>query len=204
MPWKRKLYRGLFALVGTVLFVSAGFCVILAWNPSKASAEQYAVYSAYIEDGLTGESHSLGDRRGTVIIAADSALVDEPNTFQRWRYMAGSLLNLQSRPFHPRSSQVCRLFLRNLKSHRLDRRFSISADYVLLVAAALSDPKIQERYPRSYGSLTFSSVAFTPDLTEALFYTEHACGLCGGGGYVLMRKVDGKWKVVYQYSTWVS
>jgi len=92
MFWKRRLYGGLFALVATTLLVLAGLGLTLAWTPSRASAEQYAVYSAYIEDGLTGESHSLGDRRGTVIIAADSALVPEPNTFKRWSFMAESML----------------------------------------------------------------------------------------------------------------
>ena len=204
MPPNRKPYRRAFALVVLALLVSAGLCFVFLWPPSHASAEQYAVYSAYIDDGLTGESHSLGDRRGTVIIAADFAVVPELNTVRRWRYMAGGLLRLAGRSSHPRYSLVCRLFVRNMGPHKADRRFKISADYELLDAAALSDPKIQKRYPRSYGYLTLSSVAFATDLTEALFYTEHICGLCGGGEYVLMRKVDGKWRIVNRYGTWVS
>jgi hypothetical protein len=49
------------------------------------------------------------------------------------------------------------------------------------------------RFPSSYGALTFSRIAFNRDLTEAFFYTEHLCGLCGEGKFVYMRKTDGKW-----------
>jgi hypothetical protein len=47
------------------------------------------------------------------------------------------------------------------------------------------------RFPSSYGALTFSRVAFNRDLTEAFFYTEHLCGLCGEGKFVYMRKTGG-------------
>jgi hypothetical protein len=41
-------------------------------------------------------------------------------------------------------------------------------------------------------------------LTEALFYTEHLCPLCGRGEYVLMKKAYGHWNVEERYTTWVS
>src|SRR5215467_1070378 len=31
--------------------------------------------------------------------------------------------------------------------------------------------------------------------SEAIFYIDHFCGLCGGGGYIVMRKVNGQWRV---------
>ena len=40
--------------------------LLLRPSLSHSSAEQYAVYAAYIERGLTGDSHDLGDRRGQV------------------------------------------------------------------------------------------------------------------------------------------
>lgn len=44
--------------------------------------------------------------------------------------------------------------------------------------------------------------------TELLFgilYTNHFCGgLCGGGEYILVRKVNGVWRIVYQPDTWMS
>jgi hypothetical protein len=52
--------------------------------------------------------------------------------------------------------------------------------------------------------LAFSRVAFNHDLTEAFFYTEHLCGLCGEGKFAYMRKTGGKWVVADTASTWVS
>jgi len=44
--------------------------------------------------------------------------------------------------------------------------------------------------------------------TEAILYIDHGCfradDLCGGGGYILMRKVNGVWSVLDQFSTWAS
>lgn len=172
--------------------------------PSNPDTERYAVYSAYIEDGLTGESHSPGDPRGPVVIARDATMVGELKGLQRLRFTVGSLLNLQSRTTRPRRTIIFGLFLANLRTHTLERRFGISADYELLDSASLSSPNLNERLPRSYGYLTFSSIAFSPDLSDALFYTEHMCGLCGGGEFVLMRRVQGVWVVVDRYGTWIS
>ena len=60
------------------------------------------------------------------------------------------------------------------------------------------------RFPNSYGMLTFSRVAFNRELTEAFFYTEHLCGLCGEGKFVIMRKTEGKWAVADSAGTWIS
>jgi hypothetical protein len=54
------------------------------------------------------------------------------------------------------------------------------------------------------GFITLSSIGFNPSRTQAVFYIGHFCGLCGGGGYVLMEKVNGKWKFRDMHSTWIS
>ena|SRR5438445_728754 len=96
------------------------------------------------------------------------------------------------------------LFLPALEQRKFDRRFNMSTDYELLDSVALSLGDVSKRFPGSYGYLTFSAVAFSGDLSDALFYTEHICGLCGGGEYVLMRKIEGSWAVINRYGTWVS
>lgn len=171
---------------------------------SDDDAEAYAVYSAYTNDGLTGESHSLGDRRGTVLIAARATMVAELNTLQRWRFMTGSLARLRSRQNPPGRALAIGLFLSNLGTPRFTRRFEIPAEYELLDPAELTLPRVHERFPRSYGYITLSRAGFSFDGKEALFYTEHICGLCGGGEFVLMRKHGDRWAVVNRYSTWVS
>jgi len=42
-------------------------------------------------------------------------------------------------------------------------------------------------------------------MTEALVYVAHTCdGLCGTGHYVLLLKVEGKWKVERKVMAWIS
>ncbi len=77
-------------------------------------------------------------------------------------------------------------------------------------------PRILERnctYPRVWilykmGYFAVSQPGLNFSNTEAILYIDHGCvrtgDLCGGGGYILMRKVNGVWSVVDQFSTWVS
>jgi hypothetical protein len=111
---------------------------------------------------------------------------------------------LHSRSSPPRSSLIFGLLIANLKTHRLDRRFTISATYQLLDYSVLVGSRLSERFPQSYGFLTFSSVAFNSDMTYALFYTEHLSGLCGGREFVLMHKIGGNWMIADSYGTWIS
>lgn len=63
----------------------------------------------------------------------------------------------------------------------------------------------EARFPNNFGFFVFSHVGLNLNKTEALLYAEHFCGgLCGGGSYVLMRKVNGVWHIVDRYDTWVS
>lgn len=138
------------------------------------------------------------------MIAADATMAGDFDGLQRLRVTVGLALHLHSRPSPPRSSLILGLLIANLKTHRLDRRFTISANYQLLDYSVLVGSNLIERFPQSYGFLTFSSVAFNSDMTEALFYTEHLCGLCGGGEFVLMHKTGGNWMIANWYGTWVS
>jgi hypothetical protein len=63
----------------------------------------------------------------------------------------------------------------------------------------------QARFPNNLGYFVVSNVGLDLNKREAILYIDHFCsGLCGGGGYVLMRKVDGVWHIVDQHETWVS
>lgn len=204
MGRQRKFLQAATVACAAAMLVSTGLIFDSLPNRGRAERQQYAVYSAYIENGLTGESHSLGDRRGTLLIAADATMVGDFKGLQRLRATVGLALNLHSRSSPPRSSLILGLVIANLRTHRLDRRFTISAKYQLLDYSVLVGSKIIERFPQSYGFLTFSSVAFNSDMTDALFYTEHMCGLCGGGEFVLMHKTGGSWMIADRYGTWVS
>jgi hypothetical protein len=63
----------------------------------------------------------------------------------------------------------------------------------------------ERRFPSSFGYFAVSQPGLNFSKTEAILYIDHYCGgLCGGGGYILMRKVNGVWRLVDQQSTWVS
>src|SRR5260370_672264 len=106
MSWKDTFCRVFCVLFATFIFVVAGLYFTFRPNPGRARLEQYAVYSTYIEEGLTGDSHSLGSRRGTVLIGA-VALAPTMNTVQQCRFMVGSFLNLYKRPSHPQLPLMC-------------------------------------------------------------------------------------------------
>lgn len=51
-----------------------------------------------------------------------------------------------------------------------------------------------ERHPNSGGWIELSAVGFNPQKTVAVVYAGHSCGgLCGGGTFHILQKVDGKW-----------
>lgn len=63
----------------------------------------------------------------------------------------------------------------------------------------------QKRFPNNVGYFVVSQAGLNPGRTEAILYIEHHCpGLCGGGAYILVRKVNGVWRLVDQHNVWVS
>lgn len=184
--------------------------LILRPNPDLADAEQYAVLSAYIEPNLTGESHDLGSREGVVVIAANTTFSQpmlNSNKFRQYRSLVMSTAHAKvtirqlSRPL------VFEFWAANLTDVTLERKLQLPARYELATEEEMKVYPFEafyKRFPHSYGALTFSRIAFNRKLTEAFFYTEHLCGLCGDGKFVYMRKTAGKWVVAGTASTWIS
>ena len=114
----------------------------------------------------------------------------------RWVALAGCWSRLAWRPNPPPSSLVCQLFVSNLWPHGLESRFQLRSPY------EVHDETVLNELPVAYHSL--SNIGFNRDKTMALFYAEFRCGLCGWGGFVLMKKSGGKWVVANHYGTWIS
>jgi hypothetical protein len=179
-------------------------------NPVAADTEQYAVLSAYIEPGLTGYSHDLGSRKGLVVIAARTTF-SQPmltsNKFNQYISLVSSTGHARSAIHQLSRSMVFEFWATNLWDVTLEAKFHLPGRYELATEGEMKlypyEPFFS-RFPDSYGALTFSRVAFNRDLTEAFFYTEHLCGLCGEGKFVYMRKTKGKWAVADTAGTWVS
>jgi len=95
----------------------------------------------------------------------------------------------------------------NRKIWLLQRNFDIEKPYdlvpkkdirhVLENDAVAGVETFREEHPRYVGSLELSAVGFNPEKTVAVVYVGHDCGwLCGGGGFRVLEKKDGKWQAL--------
>lgn len=103
---------------------------------------------------------------------------------------------------------------KNAKQNQLTERFDIRHKHALLSKDDYDETfkegcsgwcKFQEKYPESSEYMRFSRVGFNRTGTQALIYVIHGCGgLCGSGGYVLLAKQDGIWRIQKWMNAWVS
>jgi hypothetical protein len=209
---KRFLRVARWLLIASSLGVAALFAahLVLRPNPKLTASEQYDVLSAYIEPNLNGESHDLGDPNGLVVIDGRTTFSEQSlnsSKFEQYVSLVASTGHARTSIRQLRRSLVFEFFAANLRDVRLERRFLLRARYEVATEQEMKlypSEAFFARFPSSYGALTFSRVAFNRDLTEAFFYTEHLCGLCGEGKFVYMRKTGGKWVVADTASAWIS
>jgi hypothetical protein len=92
----------------------------------------------------------------------------------------------------------------NAKPSLLQPRIKVGAPYRLIIADELRSTiqtagweGFYQRYPDSGGWMELSAVGFNVNKTVAVVYMGHHCGpLCGGGGFHVLEKKDGKWVAV--------
>lgn len=174
--------------------------------PSQRQIEQerYAVYSAYITQGLTGESYSFRRADDLVLILDSTAESVERSPVNRIRMGLGTLFARSDRFQAVPWAHFLHLGLGRLFPHRLAPLFRIPAPYELISEEIAWSKDLYTRYPRSYGFLSFSPHCVRLNPNHRFLSVDHICGLGGGGEYVFMRKVDGRWLVESTYSTWIS
>ncbi len=208
-----RLGAGTATALGLAFFICSALYVHNRPDPNRVDEEQYSVYTAYLVAGLTGESHALGSRKGLVVILQCTSVSDmfvNKGKIGEYSVLLGRLHRARQNLSVASRSSVINLLVANLRAEQLQRHFNLPAQYSLALSSdALAyyqggKPSFQERFPHNYGYHTFSRIGFNRDLTEALFYTEHICGLCGEGKFVYMRKVDGRWVVLAESGTWIS
>jgi hypothetical protein len=205
-----RFLRWLQAVFGLAIVSALVVHLALRPSPNSADAEQYAVLSSYIEANITGDSPDLRSREGMVVIAAKTTFslpMVNSNKFRQYRSLVLSTSHAKANIQRLNRSLVFEFWAANLRDVSLERKFQLPARYELAPEGEMKLyplPAFFERFLRSYGALTFSRVAFSRDLTAAFFYTEHLCGLCGGGKFVYMQKTAGKWVVAGTASTWIS
>lgn len=202
---------------------SIGFLIVLlalllAGEQRRTQAETGAVLSAYFSQGVL---HDMGNWRAerTVEIfiqcnpdcrlcSGDGSGFDKQFWFAPSLRSRGSAL---SDAWFAQSSRITRasFFLNSLFSTDIstDLRLPSGARAVFVNRSDLGTKTsyLEARFPNNLGYFVVSHIGLNLNKTEALLYVDHFCGgLCGGGEYVLMRKMDGVWLVADQRGTWVS
>lgn len=187
-----------------VIVLLACIAVLFFVEQRRAHPEVGAVLSAYLSDEVLHNAHDWGSGRGIQIILQREA--QQPGTW-RWRW---SLL-FDRRVRFPQASLVTRIsfVVSNAVASeiRAELRLPRGVDSVVVSRRELEQSQssdFQQRFPNNLGYIAVSQPGFNFNKTEAILYVDHFCGLCGGGGYILMRKVNGVWRVLDQHNTWVS
>jgi hypothetical protein len=179
-----------------------GVLAVAEWAEGIRSAgEEYAVYSAYLSDGLLTDAHDWG-ASGPVLVVVKSSTSPGDNLRIKALFVFDGRAKFDRLERSTRASYI----VRNIFSTGLLPKFQLPGFAKVAFTARLDhfSPEFQTHFPHNQGIIVFSGVGFNRDRTQAVFYVDHFCGLCGGGGYVLMGKIDGAWRVEDEHSTWVS
>jgi hypothetical protein len=159
-------------------------------------AEEYAVYSA-----LLNGFHPLDDGK-LLLIQNSTNSVPLPGTpADEARFIKEDLPVGTSRETLENFKSV------NSQVHELAHRFSLKDRYLLISKEErMQSFETQEsihaflqKYPQSRAVMMLSRVGFNKAMDEALVNSWGFCGGdCGGGGYYLMKKENGVWKLKNQ------
>jgi hypothetical protein len=187
-----------FLVAGVVLPVSA-----VATEPSP---DEYAVFAALLS-GWDDEGRSAFVVQRETTDAAHSRDFDE-KTVSFLRKKFGD----QSPPISLGDDLVESFRRIRNASVQLDPE-SLSVPNATIVASADLDAIFREkgwaafrdRFGGAWGLIRLSRVGFSLDGTQALMSMSGSCGpLCGSGDYVLLRKIDGRWRVAARVMAWIS
>jgi len=81
---------------------------------------------------------------------------------------------------------------KNEKTYRLQPKFRMKQQYELLTKQEIN---ARFTHPGEGGWVVLSAVGFNRQRTIAILWVSNECpGLCGGGTFHVLHKVEGKWK----------
>jgi hypothetical protein len=196
------MVRLVFQRVAIVLIVAVLVFAAYGWvEKGRNEQEEYRVYSAYLSEGLLNDAHdwSIGGPVQVVIHDATSSGGE-------WRFRLFSLFDSRVKFRELQTSTRASYFARNLFRTRIESKFVLPkrATVYFSSESGYGSAAFQQKFPRNMGLVVLSGVGFNSSRTQAVFYIDHFCGLCGGGRYVLMEKVGSAWRVKEEHYTWIS
>ncbi|MCJ8345029.1 hypothetical protein MJH12_05775 [bacterium] len=168
---------------------------------------EYEIYSTILDDFYSVETVYDGDFTTRTI---QLAIVAEQT-------ISGSFIN-ENRPSVLDLKNV-RLYLSDLDSSIITDFFTKNISSVSLahlppskIEVKFNDKKLNignlsfyKKYPESNGVISFSRVGFSKDKTKALIEIgQYIDGLYAYGAFIVLQKVQGKWKIISNHETWIS
>ena len=195
--------RSTAALVALLL----GMAALSVLERRRTQAELSAVLSALFSDAVL--RYESGSGRGIQVIV----LRDGPGS-AIWRARWFNWL-LDRQTLFPQASRVTRssFFLSNAITTDIPAELHLpkGVDFVVVTRGELERGQLGNFERRSLDDMESFAVSH-PGLnfskTEAILYIEYSCfrvtDLCSGGYFILMRKVNGVWRVVGRSGTWAT
>lgn len=196
-------------VVRTAAFLAAlllGIVALSVLDNRRTQGELGAVLSDFFSERLLRDIHdSRFEGRIQVIVLRGGP--KDATYRDRWLNLA-----FDRKPPFPQASPVTRssFFLSNAVTTEMRTELPprTGLDFVVVSRSELQHGQpgdFERRFPNNFGHFAISQAGLNFSKTEAIFYVDHYCGgLCGGGAYVLMRKVNGVWSVVAEQMTWES
>jgi hypothetical protein len=184
-----------------------GMAALSVLERRRTQAELSAVLSALFSDAIL--RHDSASGRGIQVII----LRDGPGS-AIWRGRWWNWL-LDRQTLFPQASRITRssFFLSNAITTDTPAELHLpkGVDFVVLSRGELGRGQLGNFERRSLDdmeSFAISQPGLNFSKTEAILYIEYSCfrvtDLCSGGYFILMRKVNGVWRVVDWSNTWAS
>ena len=178
-----------------------------AGQPATGSAgtltEEYAVYDAVLESDVIH-----GAKKTNLFVIREKTCVVPCGSFEA-EDLSG-VLRRENRELDP--GLVEDFLTKNGEQHRLERRFGIRTNYILMSeeeeerlreAPESEDPYAKYRNP--VGKIWLSRVGFDSRGHQGLVHISTIRGVLWASGFlVLLEKRRGTWTVVWEAMTWIS
>lgn len=168
----RRILRRAAVLLITVAVILVG----LSWvERERNKEEEYAVYSAYLSEGLLNDAHDLSTGGPVQVVIRDTTL--PPGNL---RFRLFYLFDGRARFGELHTLTLASYLARNLfHAHPREIRATQASNGLLHARLRVFFARIQRKFPRNMGLVALSGVGFNPSRSQAVFYIDHFCGLCG-------------------------
>lgn len=202
VPYGRFVVRVTIVVV-LLLACTAALCML---EQRRTQGEMGAILTGFFSDEVLRNVQDSGAERKIQIVL----LLEPQNARQSNEYRRTLLFD--ERSLFSQSSRTTRasFFVSNVFSTDIQTELHLPGGAQSFFISrrevqGTNGKDFEARFPNNFGYFLVSHAGLNPSKTEAILYVDHFCGgLCGKGGYFLMRKVNGVWSVVDQHVTWIS